>query len=115
MPTPHATVVLVTTANEEEAEHLARVLLDQHLIACANIVPHVRSFFRWEGQVECAEESLLVIKTTSEALPSLTETVKREHSYEVPEIVALPVAGGSAEYLSWIATEVRPAADADGG
>jgi len=113
MPASHAVVVLVTTANDEEAERLARTLLDQHLIACANVVPHVRSLFRWEGQIECAEESLLVMKTTSEALAPLTETVKREHSYDVPEIIALPVAGGSAEYLSWLAAQVRLTTDAN--
>jgi len=109
VPPSQALVVLVTTADAEEAERLARALLDRRLIACANVIPHVRSLFRWENQLECADESLLIMKTTTDALTPLTEEVKIHHSYDVPEVIALPVTGGSAEYLSWVAAEVQPA------
>jgi periplasmic divalent cation tolerance protein len=100
-------VVLVTTSGVEESERLARVLLDLKLIACANVVPLIRSFFRWEGRLEGSDESLLIMKTTDDVLERLAETVKRHHSYDVPEIIALPLAWGSPEYLSWVAGEVR--------
>ncbi len=100
-------VVLVTASGEEEAERLAGVLLDQRLIACANIVPHIHSVFRWKGQTEHADESLLVLKTTEEALEALTDAIRLHHSYEVPEVIALPVAGGNAAYLGWVAAELR--------
>lgn len=108
MEPPQALVVLVTTAGDEEAESLARTLLDQRLIACANVIPHLHSLFRWEGQLQRADESLLIVKTTPEMLEELVETVKRHHSYQIPEVIALPVAGGSGDYLSWLAAEVRP-------
>ena len=114
MAQPQALVVLVTASGPEEAEQLARVLLDQHLIACATIIPHIRSLFRWEDRLECHEESLLVIKTTGEFLAPLTDQVKQHHSYAVPEIVALPIVGGSTEYLSWVANEVSPGEVAHG-
>ena len=108
MQLPQALVVLVTTVDAEEAERLARALLDRRLIACANVVPHVRSLFHWENRLECADESLLIMKTTADALELLTAEVKRNHSYDVPEVIALPVVGGSSEYLSWVAQEVHP-------
>ena len=100
-------VVLVTTSGTDESERLARVLLDLKLIACANTVPAIRSLFRWEGRLEGSDESLLIMKTTGDALEHLAETVKRHHSYDVPEIIALPLAWGSPEYLSWVAGEVH--------
>jgi len=109
MQLPQALVVLVTTVDAVEAERLARVLLDRRLIACANVVPQVRSLFHWENRLECAEESLLIMKTTADALAPLTAEVKRLHSYDIPEVIALPVVGGSAEYLSWVAEEIHPA------
>lgn len=112
MDASQALVVFVTASGDEEAERLARTLLDQHLIACANVIPHLFSLFRWENQVQSAEESLLILKTTSEALPQLTEVVKQHHSYQAPEIIALPIVGGSSDYLSWLAAEVQPHTDA---
>jgi periplasmic divalent cation tolerance protein len=101
-------VVLVTAAGEEEADRLAGLLLDQRLIACATIVPCIRSVYRWKGQREHADESLLVLKTTAEVLEALTDTIREHHSYEVPEVIALPVTGGNATYLEWVASELRP-------
>jgi periplasmic divalent cation tolerance protein len=108
VPAAEALVVLVTAAGREEAEALSRTLLDAHLCACVTILPQATSLFRWEGKVDVAQEALLVIKTTREALPALAEIVKRCHSYQVPEIIALPVVGGSEEYLAWLASETRP-------
>ncbi len=107
MQLPQVIVVLVTTSGEDESERLARVLLDQKLIACANIVPRVHSLFRWEGTIEDSDESLLILKSTSETLPAIKEYIGQHHSYEVPEVLALPVAGGSEEYLTWVTSEVH--------
>ena len=111
MESPQALVVLVTAAGDEEAERIARALLDRRLIACANVIPHLHSLFRWNNQLQQADESLLIMKTTPDALEELTAVVKLHHSYEVPEIIALPVVGGSHGYLSWLSSEVRPPAD----
>lgn len=115
MPAAESLVVFVTASGEEEAERLARLLLQQRLVACASILPHVRSLFHWDGRLECAAESLLLLKTTAEALTALTETVRTNHSYDVPEIIAIPVCGGSADYLSWVRERVRPADLGPGG
>jgi uncharacterized protein involved in tolerance to divalent cations len=103
-------VVLVTTSGEEEAQRLAQLLLEQRVIACANVIPRVSSLFHWQDRLEAAEESLMVIKTTSEALGAVISTVRQHHSYEVPEIIALPIVAGSDAYLAWLAREVQPRA-----
>ncbi len=108
MQSPQVIVVMVTTSGEEESQRIARLLLDRHLIACANIAPSVRSIFRWQGLNEDSEESLLILKSTTDALPSLKDCIRQHHSYEVAEVIALPVMGGSEDYLSWVAAEVRP-------
>ena len=108
MTAAEAAVVFVTTAGQEEAETLSRVLLGDRLCACVTIVPQTTSIFRWQGNIDVARESLLVIKTTREALPALTAAVRRHHSYQVPEMLAIPVIGGSAEYLDWLTAETKP-------
>jgi len=95
-------IVLSTCGSEEEAHKLARSLVDQRLAACVNVVPGIRSFYRWEGQVEAANEYLLVIKSSRDRMPVLQAAIEREHSYEVPEIVALPIVDGSQNYLNWL-------------
>ncbi len=110
MDEPQPLAVLVTASGDEEAEQLALALLQRRLIACANVVPHVRSVFRWQNRVERADESLLIVKTTVAALPELIKAVKLLHSYQMPEVVALPIVGGSTDYLSWLASEIRPPA-----
>lgn len=97
-----AIVVLITASTEEEAAKIARTLVDEHLIACANIVPRVRSFFFWDGATQDAAESLLVCKSRQPLMDRLIERVKGVHSYSVPEIIALPVVAGSPSYLSWV-------------
>ena len=100
-------VVLITTATEEEAHRIAERLLNQRKIACVNIVPRVDSLFRWQGKLDSAQESLLIIKTRASLLPEIIEMVKKAHSYELPEIIALPIVGGNEDYLKWIDSEVE--------
>ncbi|MGD0958030.1 MAG: divalent-cation tolerance protein CutA [Candidatus Acidiferrales bacterium] len=103
-------VVLVTCGSAREAKRIARALVGQRLAACANIlrVP-LESVYRWKGKVESARELLLIIKTSRQRFPALRKEVQRLHSYDVPEIIALPVASGAPGYLAWIAESVRPA------
>jgi periplasmic divalent cation tolerance protein len=95
-------IVLVTTASKQEAEKITQHLLKQRLIACANITGPVSSHFRWYGKLETAEEYLIFMKSRRDLFDKLAETVKALHSYEVPEILVLPVVGGSKDYLSWL-------------
>jgi len=100
-------VIFVTTSSAEEATNIARTLVDEKLIACANIVPKVRSIFRWQGKICDEAESLMIIKTVAANLEAITSRVKALHSYQVPEIIALPIVGGSAEYLKWVREETE--------
>lgn len=95
-------VVLSSVATAEDAERLARLLVDRRLAACVNIVPGVSSVYRWKGQLEVASERLLVIKTRAERFDALRETLVSQHPYELPEVVALPLADGHAPYLAWL-------------
>lgn len=95
-------VVLVTASTEVEAEKIARALLKQKLIACVNIIPKVNSLFWWEGSIDKSSETFLVIKTKSSLFKEVVRQVKKIHSYEVPEIIALPIIGGNQDYLKWI-------------
>ena len=100
-------VIFVTTSTEEEAHSIAELLLGHKKAACVNIVPKVDSSFWWQGKLDSAQESLLIIKTKVSLLPEIINLVKGIHSYEVPEIIALPIIGGSEDYLKWIDDEVR--------
>ena len=100
-------VILVTTSSEPEAHKIADLLLSRRKAACVNIVPRVDSSFWWQGKLGSARESLLIIKTKASLLHEIIELVKSVHSYEVPEIIALPIIGGSEDYLKWIDDEVR--------
>jgi periplasmic divalent cation tolerance protein len=102
-------VVLNTCASEAEAERIARHLIEQHLAACVNIVAPVRSFYRWQGAVTDAAEWLLVIKTSRTLFARLRVALESSHSYELPEVLALPVIEGSPNYLSWIDGELKAA------
>jgi periplasmic divalent cation tolerance protein len=102
-------VVLVTCGSAKEARKIARAVVQQRMAACANIVATpVQSVYRWKGRVESAKEFLLIIKTTQARFAKLKAEVKRLHSYDVPEIIALPIARGSAAYLTWISDSVKP-------
>jgi periplasmic divalent cation tolerance protein len=101
-------VVLITTASDEEAQKIGRLLVEEGFVACANIIPAVRSIFRWEGQVTEEQETLLILKSVSEGFDSLAAKVKAHHSYDVPEIIALPIQTGSEPYMEWIREMSRP-------
>ena len=100
-------VVLCTCSSAEEAERLARMLVEHRLSACVNVVPGVRSFYRWKDAVESAGEWLLIVKSSLAIFPALCAAIEQGHSYEVPEILALPVVEGAANYLDWLASSVR--------
>ena len=100
--------VLVTAPDAEVGSSLARELVEDRLAACVNVVPGVRSIYRWDEAVQEEDEVLLVLKTTDERLVALTERVIALHPYDVPEVLALPEAGGSAAYRAWLVGEVRP-------
>ena len=104
-------VVLVTCGSAKEARKIARAVVEHRLAACANILTSpVHSVYRWKGRVESAKEFLLIIKTTKARFPKLKSAVKRLHTYEVPEIIALPITAGASNYLTWISDSVAPAA-----
>lgn len=95
-------LVLCSCPSEEAAESLGRLLVESRLAACVSLMPGVRSLYSWKGRMEQAQESLLLIKTTEQAYPKLEAAITKNHPYEVPEIIALPVQDGSAEYLNWV-------------
>ena len=95
-------VVFVTAANLDEAEKIADSLIVKKLAACVSIVKGVKSFFWWEGKIDKADETLLIIKTKKALLGKVIKTVKSLHSYQVPEIIAMPISGGNKDYLKWI-------------
>ena len=95
-------IVLVTAGSEEEAHRIAESLVKGKKAACVNIVPRVDSLFWWEGKLDSARESCLLVKTKASLFPGIVELVKRTHSYEVPEIIALPIIAGSEDYLKWL-------------
>ena len=99
-------VVLITSDSAEEADHIARVLLEKKKVACVNIVRGIDSYFWWEGKPDSARENLLIAKTKSSLLPEIVEVVRKVHSYDVPEVIALPIIGGNQDYLDWIEQSV---------
>ncbi|MGE0710079.1 MAG: divalent-cation tolerance protein CutA [Planctomycetota bacterium] len=102
MSEPRGLVVLCTVPNEEEGARLARALVDERVAACVNLLPGVRSFYRWEGEVKDDPELLLVIKTTPARRDALIARIQALHSYSCPEAIALPIAAGSEPYLRWL-------------
>jgi periplasmic divalent cation tolerance protein len=100
-------VVLITHDSPQEAERLAEVLVGEKLAACVNVLPGIVSIYRWQGAVQHDSEALMVVKTRRPLLQRLTARVKALHSYDEPEIVALPIVGGSESYLDWL-TQVTP-------
>lgn len=95
-------VVFVTAANRKEAQNIASALVRHKLAACVNIMEKVHSLFWWQGRVDSAQEALLIIKTRRALLSKLIKKVQSLHSYEVPEIIALPIIAGNKKYLKWI-------------
>jgi periplasmic divalent cation tolerance protein len=101
-----ALVVLVTAPSADEAARLARALVEARLAACGNVLPGLRSIYRWEGRVQDEGEALLLLKTTRDRFEALRDELLRLHPYDVPEVLALPVEAGSPAYLAWLAGAV---------
>ncbi|MEK6672620.1 MAG: divalent-cation tolerance protein CutA [Nitrospirota bacterium] len=95
-------VVFITAPNEEEAVRIARALVESSIAGCVNIIRGLRSIYRWQGKIEDDSEVLMVIKTRKSLFGSLSQKVKELHSYSVPEIIALPIVEGSADYMRWL-------------
>ncbi len=95
-------VVLVTCGSEEESLKIAQLLVEDRLAACVNLVPPVRSIYRWEGKIWDEEEWILIIKTQKHRFEELERNVKALHSYSVPEIISLPIIQGASSYLDWL-------------
>jgi periplasmic divalent cation tolerance protein len=95
-------VVITTVGGREEAVVLARALLERRLVACVNLVPGIRSLYRWKGEIADDTEQMLVMKTRADRYPALAAAVSELHPYDVPELVALAVENGSEAYLAWI-------------
>jgi len=95
-------VILITAGSPDEAATIGRALVDEHLVACVNIVPGVRSFFFWEGKTQEAHEVLMICKSRMPLMDGVIARVRSLHSYTVPEIIALPVAAGLPGYLAWV-------------
>ena len=94
--------VFITAGSVEEGRNIARTLVEERVAACVNIVSPIESVYRWQGKVQDDREVLLIAKTEAEMLEKLARRVKQLHSYQVPEIVALPIVAGSEDYLRWI-------------
>jgi periplasmic divalent cation tolerance protein len=104
---PKYIVVLVTCSSEEEALKIAHALVEGHLAACVNLVSPIRSIYRWEGKIWDEKEWLLIIKTQAKRFDRLKKRVKSLHSYDVPEIISLPIVEGSSSYLNWISENTK--------
>lgn len=95
-------LVLSTAGSEDEARRIAHHLVERRLAACVNIVPRIESIYRWQENVESSTEWLMVIKTTEERFPGVRDAIRKLHSYELPECIAISIEDGSAAYLEWI-------------
>lgn len=100
-------IVLTTAGSAHEAERIASALVEAQLAACVNIVSPVMSVYRWKGSVQKEQEWLLLIKTAASAFESVSKKIRELHSYDLPECIQLPIEAGTAEYLNWIAENVK--------
>jgi periplasmic divalent cation tolerance protein len=101
-----ARIVLTTTDSLEEARRLGRTLVEEHLAACATLVPAVESIYRWQGAIETSAETLLLLKTTAGQIAALQTRLHQLHTYETPEFLVLPVESGSSAYLDWLTSSL---------
>jgi periplasmic divalent cation tolerance protein len=104
---PSHIIVLTTTPSREEAEKIAKILLEEKLIACANIIGPAYSLFWWQGKIDTAQEHLILMKTRRDLFGKVSERVKTLHSYQVPEIIATRIIEGSKDYLKWLDEGLR--------
>ena len=95
-------IVLSTAGSEQEAHKIAHILVKGRLAACVNILPQVQSIYRWKGEIESAQEWLLLIKTRADKFPAVCDAIRELHSYEVPECIVLEIEDGSLPYLQWL-------------
>jgi periplasmic divalent cation tolerance protein len=102
-----AKLVLSTTGSREEAQKIARALVEEQLAACVNVLGPLQSIYRWQGHIDSAEEFLLIIKTMAVMLPRLQTRIRELHSYQLPEIVEVNIEGGSEAYLRWIEESIK--------
>jgi periplasmic divalent cation tolerance protein len=100
-------VVFCTCSDDSEAERIASAIVEEQLAACVNLLPAISSIYRWKGKMERSREVLMIIKTASSRFEALCERVVALHSYETPEIIALPVMAGLEKYLDWVRTEAK--------
>ena len=100
-------MVLVTAASERDAGQIGRALVKAELAACVNVLPGIRSLFRWEGKIADEREVLMLVKSRADLFQPLSQEVRRLHRYTVPEIIAFPITHGTADYLAWIRKSTR--------
>ena len=98
-------IIYSTTGNIEEARKIAKILVEEKLVACVNIIPKIESIYRWQGSIEEDDECVLLAKTTDKNVDKTIQRIKELHSYDVPDVVALPVGNGLKEYLNWVESE----------
>ena len=108
-PNLQARIVLTTTADAEEARRLGRMLVEERLAACVTLLPTVCSIYWWQGEIESANECLLLVKTSQDRLKALESRLHELHSYETPEFLVLPIEAGSQAYLDWMQNCLREA------
>lgn len=111
--TKHMTIFM-TAPNEEEGAKIAKALVEERLCACVNIIPKIRSIYRWEGKVWDEQEVMMIAKSESALAPAIVARVKELHSYDVPEIICLPIDTGSGDYLDWIGDSVDVPTETEG-
>jgi len=100
-------IILITTKDKKEAEKISRLLIKNRLAACVNIINGVKSLFWWQGKADQAKEALLIVKSRKEKFVKIAKLVKANHSYDVPEIIAIPIVSGFKPYLNWINDSIR--------
>ena len=100
-------IILTTVSAVEEGESIANILVEKQLASCVNIIPNISSVYRWEGQIQSESEVLLLIKTTKDLEAEVYREVQNVHSYDIPELITLPITNGSDAYLDWMTNSVR--------
>ncbi len=104
---PDYTVIFITTSSLDEAEKIGRALVEEKLVACSNIISPIRSIYRWQGKICDDKEALIILKTKKKLFKQIEKRVKALHSYEVPEVISMPIIEGSNKYLSWLKNETK--------
>ncbi len=98
-------LVYITTRDIEQAKYIGKILVEEHLVACVNILPQMTSIYYWQDELQTDEEAILIAKTGASLVDKVTQKVKALHSYDVPAIIVLPIEGGDSDYLNWLASQ----------